>query len=139
MLKKPIRYTDFDGNDRKADFYFNLTKMELVDMNLANAGGLQRVIEEIINEQDVRRIVELMKDIIVKSYGKKSLDGNRFIKSENGRRLADDFIETEAYSELVMEFINDPEKFATFVNGIIPQALADELKANPQLAVNFEN
>lgn len=118
MLRKTIEYTDFDGNERKEDFYFNLTKAEVAEMELSTDGGLTKMIEKIVAEQDAKRIIELFKDLILKAYGVKSPDGKRFIKNDEVR---DAFAQTEAYSELFMELAFDAEASAKFINGIVPK------------------
>lgn len=119
MLKKTITYTDFDGNERTEDFYFNLTRAEAAEMELSSEGGLTKMLHKIVAEQDSKRIVEIFKDLILRAYGEKSLDGKRFVKS---KELRDAFSQTEAYSELFMELATNPEASAAFVNGIIPAA-----------------
>jgi hypothetical protein len=118
MLKKTITYIDFDENVRTEDFYFNLTKAEVAEMELSTKGGLVKMIEKIAAEQDNKKIVEIFKDIILRSYGEKSPDGKRFIKNQE---LIDAFVQTEAYSDLFMELVEDAGVAASFVNGIIPQ------------------
>ena len=100
MLKKTITYTDYDGNERTEDFYFNLTKAEITEMELSHDGGLTKLIEKIVAEQDSKRIVEIFKDLILRAYGEKSPDGKRFVKNQE---LRDAFAQTEAYSDLFME------------------------------------
>ena len=117
MLKKTMTYTDYDGNQRTEDFYFNLSKAEVAEMQMSAAGGLDKMINRIISEQDGKRIIELFKDLVLRSYGKKSDDGKRFIKS---KELAEEFSQTEAYSDLFMELATDSEAAAAFVNGIVP-------------------
>lgn len=117
MLKKTITYTDYDGNERKEDFYFNLNKAEIIEMELSNDGGLAKFIEKIVAEKDSKKIVEIFKDLILKAYGEKSLDGKRFVKNQE---LRDAFEQTEAFSELFVELSSDAEAAAAFVNGIIP-------------------
>ena len=95
MLKKNIKYVDYDGNDRAEDFYFNLNKAEIVELELGTTGGLTKTLEKIVQEKDNKRIVEYFKAIILKAYGEKSADGRRFIKSQE---LRDSFEQTEAYS-----------------------------------------
>lgn len=118
MIKKHMKYVDYDGNEREEDFYFNLTKAEIAEMELSTSGGLDKMINQIIAEQDGKRIIELFKDLVLRSYGKKSPDGRRFIKSQE---LRDDFAQTEAYSDLFMELATDADKAAEFVNGIVPK------------------
>ena len=118
MLKKTITYTDYDGNERTEDFYFNLTKTEVAEIELSTSGGLVKVLEKIVKEQDSKKVLELLKDIVLRAYGEKSMDGKRFIKNQE---LRDGFTQTEAYSELFIELITNAEMAAAFINGIIPQ------------------
>jgi len=117
MLKQTIKYTDYDGNEREEDFYFNLSKAELVEMEMSTKGGLETLIKKIVAEQDTSRIIAIFKDIICKAYGEKSLDGKHFRKSPE---LTADFTQTEAYSELFMKLATDSDAAAAFINGILP-------------------
>lgn len=117
MLKKTITYVDFNGNERTEEFHFNLTKAELVEFDICYNGGLQAVIEKITASKDNAVIVELFKDVIRRSYGEQSSDGKRFMKS---KEITDSFCATEAYSELFMEFMENPDSAAAFINGVIP-------------------
>lgn len=126
MLKKTITYTDYDGVQRTEDFYFNLSKAEIAEMELSTAGGLDKTINRIVAEQDGKRIIALFKDLVLKSYGKKSDDGRRFIKSQE---LRDEFSQTEAYSDLFMELATDADAAAAFVNGIVPDMSSVQAKA----------
>lgn len=120
MLKKTISYVDYDGNERTEDFYFNLTKAELLEMSLSTAGGLDKYIEKITKTQDTPKLIELFKDIIIRSYGVKSDDGKRFIKNQE---ITEEFTQTEAYSDLFMSLATDDKEAADFLNGIIPKSL----------------
>lgn len=117
MLKKTITYTDYNGTERTEDFYFNLTKAEIMEMEMSTAGGLAETIQKIIAAQDAPAIIKIFKDLVLKAYGEKSLDGKRFIKSDE---IATAFSQTEAYSNLFMELATDADAAAVFVNGIIP-------------------
>lgn len=120
MFKKTIKYTDFDGNERKEDFYFNLTKAELLEMQLSIDGGLQGHLERIIKTQSQPELIKMFKDIIMKAYGEKSPDGKRFMKSDEIRQ---NFECTEAYSELFMELATDSDAAAEFINALLPNDL----------------
>jgi len=120
MLKKTIKYVDFDGNERTEDFYFNLTKAEATEMEMSTEGGLANSLKRIVEDKDAKRIIESFKDIILRSYGVKSPDGKRFIKNQE---LRDEFSQTAAYSELFMELATDAEAASKFVNGIIPSVI----------------
>ena len=130
MLKKTIPYTDYNGNDRTEDFYFNLSEAECMEMELGTTGGLADQIRRIINAQDTPAIIE-----IFKTYGEKSADGKRFVKSEE---LSTAFSQTEAYSKLFMELGTNAEAAAEFINGIVPQKLAQKNAANTPKLVEGE-
>ncbi|HZJ82883.1 MAG TPA: hypothetical protein VFD57_03640, partial [Clostridia bacterium] len=113
-------YTDFDDNERTEDFYFHLSKAEIAEMELSENGGLVKLIEKIIMEQDGKRIAEIFKDLLLKAYGEKSLDGRRFVKSQE---LRDAFEQTNAYSELYIELATNAEAASEFFNKVIPKSL----------------
>lgn len=117
MLKKTITYEDFDGNKRTEDFYFNLSKAEVLEMEMGISGGMTQMLNKIIAAQDGGRVIKTFKDIILKAYGEKSPDGKRFIKSEE---ISTAFSQTEAYSQLFIELATNADAAATFVNSIIP-------------------
>lgn len=123
MLKKTITYVDYDGNERTEDKYFNLSKAELMEMQLSENGGLDKVLEKMIAEQDNAKLAELFKKIITLSYGEKSIDGKRFIKKPE---LTEEFLQTEAYSVLFMELITSTEALAEFIKGVLPKDLQEE-------------
>lgn len=123
MYSKKIKYEDYDGNEREVEAYFNLNKAELLELQLSWDGGLEKVLEKIIAEKDQKRMIEMFKMIILKAYGEKSLDGNRFIKTPE---VVEAFTQTEAYSELFMELATDDKAAAEFINGIMPKKLLEE-------------
>lgn len=124
MLKKAITYTDYNGTERTESFYFNLNKAELMDMELGTVGGMRQLLQNILDKQDIPKIIEAFKTIIFKAYGEKSPDGRRFIKSP---ALSEAFSQTEAYSELYMSLISDAKAAAAFINGIMPSEIADKI------------
>jgi hypothetical protein len=128
MLKKTITYRDYNDNERTEDFYFNLTKAEIMEMEMSTSGGLAEMIQRVVAEQDAPTIVKIFKDLVLKSYGQKSLDGKRFVKTE---ALKEEFAQTEAYSILFMELATDSDAAAKFVNGIVPADLAKQQQALP--------
>ena len=121
MLKKNIKYTDYNGVEREDTFLFHLTKAELMEMEMGTTGGLGEMIRNIVKSEDAPAIIKVFKDIILKAYGEKSADGKRFIKvNDAGVPLSVAFSQTEAYSELFMELATDADAAAKFVNGIVP-------------------
>ena len=120
MLKKTVTYVDYNGVERTEDFYFNLSKAEVAEMELSVEGGFSKILEEIVKSKDNVRIMELFKQMVLKAYGEKSADGKRFVKS---KELSEAFSQTEAYSEIFMELALDEKAAAAFVNGIMPANL----------------
>lgn len=118
MLKKTITYIDYNGNERTEDHYFNLSKAEIMEMEMSTTGGLAEMIQKIVAAQDAPAIIKVFKDLILKAYGEKSADGKRFIKSDE---ISTAFSQTEAYSQLFMELATDADAAASFVNGIVPK------------------
>lgn len=123
MIKKTITYEDFDGNVRTEDFYFHLSKVELTEMYFGPTGGLEKYVQKIINEGDNKRVLEYFKDLILRSYGEKSLNGKQFIKNDE---LRSSFEQCEAFSELYMEML-DVDKAVEFIRGIMPKSIGEQL------------
>lgn len=122
MLKKTITYTDYNGIERTEDFFFNLSEAELIEMELSRAGGLSATLKRIVDAQDIASIIKEFKDILFRSYGEKSDDGKRFVKS---KALSEAFSQTEAYSKLFMELATNADSAAEFINGLMPNKRVD--------------
>lgn len=130
MLKKTITYTDYNGVERTEDFYFNLKKSEIMEMEMSTDGGLSEMIKKILATKDIPSLMSIFKKFILKAYGEKSPDGKRFIKS---KELSESFEQTEAYSELFMELATSDKAAAEFINGLIPPDVAAQIKNDQQL------
>lgn len=128
MLVKPITYTNFDGETVTEEFAFHLSRAELIEMEMSKEGGFAAYLQKIVDAQDGQKLVETFKDLVLKSYGKKSEDGRRFIKNEE---LSREFQETEAYSELFMQLATNTDAAIEFVNGIMPRNLSEEVSRIP--------
>ena len=116
MFKKTITYSDFNGVERTEDFYFHLTKAELIKLELSESGGLTHVIENITKEENTEKLLNIFDKVVRMSYGKRSIDGKHFEKKPE---YSDSFLASEAYSELFMEFMQDASKASEFINGIV--------------------
>ena len=127
MFKETITYTDYNGEKRTEDFYFNLTKAELVEMQFSKSGTMAEYIQQIKEKNDIPAIMEVFKKIILAAYGEKSLDGKYFYKTKNGVKLAEDFMQTEAFSELYMKLAQDDNAAEKFIKRLIPSEYADQL------------
>ena len=122
MLKKSITYETYSGERITEDFYFNLTKAELVELEMGHKGGLSEALKKIVESEDGKAIISEFKNIILKSYGVKSEDGRHFVKNN---QLRQEFESTEAYSVLFMELVTDAEAAAEFVRMVIPREVTD--------------
>lgn len=120
MYKKTITYTDYNGNKRTEDFWFNFNKAEIAEMELSTSGGMGEMLQRIIQTKDQPALIKIFKDFVLKAYGEKSPDGKQFVKSDELRTA---FSQTEAYSELFMELATDDKAAADFFNGILPAGL----------------
>lgn len=118
MIKKTITFTDYDGNERTEDYWFNISKAELVELENSVKGGLKKILEKAVQEKDGPKIMSIFKEIILKAYGVKSNDGRRFMKDPEITR---DFIETEAYVNLFMELATDEKAGGAFMDGVLPK------------------
>lgn len=136
MIKKTIKYTDYNGAEREENFWFNLSKAELMEMEMGTTGGFAESIQKIIETQDIPSIIKIFKDLILKAYGEKSADGKRFMKvDEKGNPLSIGFSQTEAYSTLFMELATNADEAAKFVKGVIP---SDIDTSNVQIPENLK-
>ena len=124
MLKKTITYVDYNGTEKTEDFYFNLSKAEIMEREMGTTGGLAEMIKKVVDAKDAPAIIKIFKDLVLKAYGEKSLDGRRFIKSE---ALSNEFSQTEAYAQIFMELATDADKASEFVKGIIPADIEKQL------------
>ena len=124
MIKKTVTYTDYNGVERTENFYFNLSKAEVMEMELSAEGGMAESIQKVVDAKDAPAIIRVFKDLVLKAYGVKSDDGRRFIKSE---KISEEFSQNPAYSILYMELVTDDKLAADFVNGIIPAKLSEQV------------
>lgn len=135
MLKKTIKYTDFNDVEHEEDFYFNLSKAELTEMEMSEDGGMANKLQRIVEANNGRQIIQAFKDILFKAYGQKSEDGKRFIKSEE---ISKEFEQTGAYDVLFNDLLSDPEYASEFINGLIPSHLAKQLNDGPKAPKDFQ-
>lgn len=129
MLKKTFEYDDYNGNKIKEDVYFHLSEAELTEMTLSEAGGLDKMLQKIVDAKDTTEIIKVLKEVICKSYGELAPDGKSFRKTdEKGNPLYLNFIATPMYDKLYMELATNDEAGADFVNGILPKSVSEKMK-----------
>ncbi len=122
MIKWPITYTDYNGETQTEDFYFNLNKAEVMELNLEANGAYGEYLQRVVEQRDGKKLAYEFKRLILKSYGEKSPDGRRFIKSPE---MAAAFEQTEAFSELYMQLAVEDDAAAKFMEGVLPKVPSD--------------
>lgn len=130
MFSRTFNYTDYNGQPRKETWYFNLTKAEVLKMELGSWGGMSTMLRRLIREENPEKIIEIIEKMILGAVGEKSPDGRKFIKS---KEIQEDFRQTPAYDELFQELVLDPDKAILFVKGCLPEDLAAAISENEKL------
>lgn len=138
MLKKTITYTDFNGIQQVEDHYFNLSKAEIVKMDLvervregedSTTGGFAERLQRIGKSGTGKEIIETFEEFLASAYGRKSEDGRRFMKDPS---FYQEFKESGAYEVMFMELMTEPEATAAFVNAVMPNMNEDSPKVSQQ-------
>lgn len=124
MLRKEVEYKDFDGNDRKDVLWFHLNEVEITEMDLETSGGLVKYMESIIDTNDVNQLIIIFKDLLIRSYGERSMDGKHFYKDD---KIRNEFVSSAAYPVLYMEMVSDADKAVEFINGIVPSNIREQM------------
>lgn len=132
MFTRTETYTDFNGLERTETAYFNLTKSELIQLELGTTGGFAESAQKMINENDLPRIIEMIKTLLLRSYGKKSEDGSKFVKS---KELSEAFEQSTMFDIIFMDLVTNADKASEFINGVVPSDLAATLANNASLPI----
>lgn len=128
MIRKTITYTDYNEIERTENFDFHLTEAEISEMELSTPGGWHNWAEKVVAAQDLPSLVKLFKDLILCSYGEKSDDGRRFVKS---KEISTEFMQTGAYVKLYMELSTNAKAASEFFNGVMPAQKKDSNNQTP--------
>lgn len=134
MHVEKIKYTDFKGNEREEEFYFNLSPAEVTEMEISKDGGMGENLRKIIAANDQSTIAGIFKEIVLKAYGVISDDGRRFIKNQE---VVDAFVQSEAYSQFYMSLLLDQGKMEAFINDTIPDMSEYEQKIKNASVAQF--
>lgn len=130
MIKEKIKLTDWEGNPREETWCFHLTDSDIVDWELSESGGLSKLIEKISETQDVPKLKDLYREVILKSVGKIDTDGRRFRRTDE---IREEFLETGAFDVIFMKLLTEEGAGAAFINGLVSDKLRDAMKDNPQI------
>lgn len=150
MLKKTITYVDFDENERTETHYFHMTRTEFYDWSLSLPEEirlkLQKAADEAVpeaekeplTEQEILQAMHNVRDLVLNSYGEKSEDGRRFIKTEKAR---EEFAQTEAFEQIYNELFDNPDAVTAFIAGVAPKGVAEatEKLRNEQKVTAIQN
>lgn len=134
MLKKTITFNDLDGNPVTEDFYFNLTKAEIAELELSHKNGYSEYLKSVISTNDGGLIIATFKDLVTRSVGRRSEDGRRFIKNQ---QITDEFLQSEAYSEMFLTLVTDANEGAAFVKAIMPVDIVAQIDAEARSTQNL--
>jgi len=129
MLKKTIKFDDFDGNSVERDYYFHLSKVDLTQLELAyfGYGGLEGYLKKMISERKIAEVFEAIRKIVLTSYGERDDVAMAFIKQRNGAPLYEVFAGSPAFDVLMLELMaidEDKQQAAAleaFMEGIMPR------------------
>lgn len=125
MFTKILTYEDYDGKMRTEEFQFHLNRTELTDwLMVENGVTLDKVLETMVKKNDVKAMIDETKELMMRSYGRKSQDGRRFEKTDE---ILKDFMETEAFSIIHLELASDAEKLAEFISKVLPSDLGKQM------------
>lgn len=124
MYKKKITYTDYNGQERTEDFYFNLSRSELIMLESTTPGGYAAMLQRIIDSKDQRQLMNEFTNLIKMSYGVKSNDGKHFIKNDE---VVNDFLNSAAFDQMFLEFFTEENAASDFANGVLPSSVNNDV------------
>ena len=130
MYKTSVKYENFNGVEKERTLYFNLTNQELAEMKFATNGDFEDIIDEVIKNKDYVKMLKVFEELIKKSYGEKSEDGEYFDKSE---QVFNRFKYSNAYDAFMDKLMTKEDELQNFVFNVIPKSLSDEAKKNAEV------
>lgn len=133
MFMHKIEYTDFNGTERKEDFYFHLSVPEVTRLEAEVGEGLDTYVKKITANQEMKTLLDFLEKIILNSYGQKTSDGKSFRKSQG---IREEFEYSQAYAELFEQMLTNPEFARKFAEGVIDNGKAKKNQVTPQVVNN---
>ena len=128
MLKKTITYDDFNGEKKTRDFYFHMNQVEFAKLNGEIPGGLEKHIQEIVEDKDDDAMLRMIDLLVSRSYGKFDEDDEFTKIDRNGRPLYEKFVNTDAYDKLIIELVSGEQNIVNFLKAILPKDLQNKLE-----------
>ena len=129
MFKIDLTYKNFLGVETTETLRFNLTETELLDLVRDDPTFNTSFLSYISQEKDYAKMMDVIRKLIVVSYGEVSDDGKYFRKSD-ARAL--DFVQSAAYEAFRDKILSDENGngFMNFLMAVFPAKFADEMKKN---------
>lgn len=118
MLKETITFTNFDGKQVTETHYFNLTRAELVQWEMEHNEGVAEYFLRISQSNNKPELGQAFHDFLRRTYGLKSEDGNRHMKSEE---ISENFEHSAAFDEFYIKLITDEGFAGRFIKGVLPK------------------
>lgn len=125
MLKHEITYEDFNDEKVTETLYFNISKTELMELEVEHPEGMHDWLQRMVKIEDKKKLFAEFKRIILLSYGEKSPDGKRFIKSDE---IRNDFEHSAAFEALFVSLIESEDTVAKFITNVLPKDLQEDVK-----------
>lgn len=123
MLTQKVTFVDFGGVKRTETVYFNLSELEILELEVESAAGLQAELQAAVEGVDNRRMLAFVKKLLERSYGEMSGDGRLLDKSPE---ITNKMVRSAWYSDFLFSlFINGGDRATKFINGILP---ADKIR-----------
>lgn len=124
MFKKEFTFTDYNGNEKKATYWFSLEKDEMLKMELGNYGGLEHTMRKLLKEERPDKVLDLLEDVVLSAVGEISPNGESFYKSE---KIREDFRQTKVCHDLLFELMSDEDALRNFIMGAIPAEISAKM------------
>lgn len=139
MLKETTTYTDYDGTTVTEEMHFNLTQFELTEIamglpdkltdHINTADSPAAIVEKIVTVLGKKGLLDFVKRMVIKAYGikKKGVDGKvKFVKNEE---ITEEFANSMACHNFIMELVTDNDKSNAFFNNIVPSEMAPQVQS----------
>ena len=127
MYRTDVTYENFDGEQVTETCYFNLTKAEMLQLQLQYPEGYQVYLQRLVDDNNRKAMIDEFKHILSMSYGERSADGRKFIKSEE---ISNAFMASEAYSELFIKLVSEEGYAEKFMSAVMPKDIVAQLPSN---------
>ena len=124
MIKKTVVYENLDGKTESEVVYLNINMIELTELEFVAEKSISDILKEIGETPSMADALKTFKMFLRFAYGVKSPDSKKLLKSDS---IWESFENSEPYSALLWEMLNDAPKAVDVIMGILPQKKIEEL------------